>query len=210
MIKFIAKLFIKDYQNISSPAVRRGYGILSGCVGIGLNLLLFAGKLLAGMISRSIAVTADAVNNLSDAGSSVVTLLGFKLAAQEPDRDHPFGHGRLEYISGLVVSMVILLMGVELGKTSLEKILHPEEVAFSPVVAGVLCVSILVKLYMVLYNRRNGRYRCRQLERLPRHHRRAAGHLGRTFLERADRWVVRRRRGAVYPLVRLRRREGNG
>ena len=157
MIHFLAKHLIKDHEDISSPAVRRAYGILCGCVGIGLNLLLFAGKLLAGILSRSIAVTADAVNNLSDAGSSVVTLLGFKLAAQEPDQDHPFGHGRLEYISGLVVSMVILLMGVELGKTSLEKILHPEPVDFSPVVAVILCASILVKLYMVLYNRRIGK-----------------------------------------------------
>lgn len=157
MIHFLAKHIIKDYENVSSPAVRRAYGILCGCVGIALNLLLFAGKLLAGILSRSIAVTADAVNNLSDAGSSVVTLLGFKLAAQKPDKDHPFGHGRLEYISGLVVSMVILLMGVELGKTSLEKILHPEPVEFSPLVAGILCVSVLVKLYMVLYNRRIGK-----------------------------------------------------
>ena len=157
MIHLLAKHLIKDHENISSPAVRRAYGILCGCVGIGLNLLLFGGKLLAGILSRSIAVTADAVNNLSDAGSSVVTLLGFKLAAQEPDQDHPFGHGRLEYISGLVVSMVILLMGVELGKTSLEKILHPEPVDFSPVVAVILCASILVKLYMVLYNRRIGK-----------------------------------------------------
>ena len=153
MIRFLARHFIKDSENISSPAVRRAYGILCGCVGIGLNLLLFAGKLLAGILSRSIAVTADAVNNLSDAGSSVVTLL----AAQAPDQDHPFGHGRLEYISGLVVSMVILLMGAELGKTSLEKILHPEPVDFSPLAAGILCASILVKLYMVLYNRRIGR-----------------------------------------------------
>lgn len=157
MIRFLARHFIKDSENISSPAVRRAYGILCGCVGIGLNLLLFAGKLLAGILSRSIAITADAVNNLSDAGSSVVTLLGFKLAAQAPDQDHPFGHGRLEYISGLVVSMVILLMGAELGKTSLEKILHPEPVDFSPLAAGILCASILVKLYMVLYNRRIGR-----------------------------------------------------
>lgn len=157
MIHFLARRFIKDSENIASPEVRRAYGILCGCVGIGLNLLLFGGKLLAGILSRSIAVTADAVNNLSDAGSSVVTLLGFKLAAQAPDQDHPFGHGRLEYISGLVVSMVILLMGVELGKTSLEKILHPEPVDFSPLVAAILCASILVKLYMVLYNRRIGK-----------------------------------------------------
>jgi len=157
MIHFLARHFIKDHENTTSPTVRRGYGILCGCVGIALNLLLFTGKLLAGLISHSIAITADAVNNLSDAGSSVVTLLGFKLAAQAPDQDHPFGHGRLEYVSGLVVSMVILLMGVELGKSSIEKIFHPEPVSFSPLVVVILCVSILVKLYMALYNRRVGK-----------------------------------------------------
>lgn len=157
MIHFLAKHCIPHYEDTSDQAVRRRYGILCGFVGIGLNLLLFAGKLLAGIISGSIAVTADAVNNLSDAGSSVVTLLGFKLASQAPDRDHPFGHGRLEYVSGLVVSMVILLMGVELGKTSIEKILHPEPVDFSPLVVVILAVSILVKLYMALYNRSVGK-----------------------------------------------------
>lgn len=114
MINFLSRLFIRDRENLSDPAVRRAYGILCGCVGVGLNLLLFCGKLLAGILSGSIAVTADAFNNLSDAGSSVVTLLGFKLASQAPDRGHPFGHGRMEYISGLVVSMIIILMGVEL------------------------------------------------------------------------------------------------
>lgn len=157
MIHFLAKHCIPHYEDTSDQAVRRRYGILCGFVGIGLNLLLFAGKLLAGIISGSIAVTADAVNNLSDAGSSVVTLLGFKLASQAPDRDHPFGHGRLEYVSGLVVSMVILLMGVELGKTSIEKILHPEPVDFSPLVVVILAASILVKLYMALYNRSVGK-----------------------------------------------------
>ena len=157
MIDFLAKRFIKDYTNFSSPSVRRGYGVLCGCVGVGLNVLLFLGKLLAGALSGSIAVIADAVNNLSDAGSSVVTLLGFKLAAQDPDQDHPFGHGRLEYISGLVVSMVILLMGVELAKTSVEKIIRPEPVTFSPLIAAILAASIAVKLYMACYNRRMGK-----------------------------------------------------
>lgn len=157
MIQFLARHFIKDYQNIDGQSVRRAYGILCGCMGVALNLLLFAGKLLAGILSRSVAVTADAVNNLSDAGSSVVTLLGFKLAAQAPDRDHPFGHGRMEYVSGLLVSMVILLMGLELAKTSVDKIFHPEPVDFSPMVAVILCVSILVKLYMVFYNRSVGK-----------------------------------------------------
>ena len=157
MIRFLSRLFIRDCDNVADPAVRRAYGVLCGCVGIALNLLLCAGKLLAGFLSGSIAITADAFNNLSDAGSSVVTLLGFKLAAQKPDRDHPFGHGRMEYISGLVVSMVIVLMGVELGKTSVEKIFHPESVAFSPLAAGILAASICVKLYMAYYNRAVGR-----------------------------------------------------
>lgn len=157
MIHFLAKHFIENYQDTNDQAVRRAYGVLCGCVGIALNILLFAGKLLAGILSRSIAITADAVNNLSDAGSSVVTLLGFKLAAQAPDRDHPFGHGRLEYVSGLVVSMVIVLMGAELGKTSVGKILHPEPVAFSPLAAVILATSILVKMYMAGYNRSVGK-----------------------------------------------------
>ena len=157
MIRFLSRRFIRDCDNVTDSAVRRAYGILCGCVGIALNLLLFAGKLLAGIASGSIAVTADAFNNLSDAGSSVVTLLGFKLAAHAPDRGHPFGHGRLEYISGLVVSMIIILMGVELGKTSVEKIFHPAAVDFTPLVGAVLAASICVKLYMACYNRSVGR-----------------------------------------------------
>ena len=157
MIQLLARRLIRDCDNVSDPAVRRGYGVLCGCAGMVLTLLLFAGKLLAGLLAGSIAIVADAVNNLSDAGSSVVTLLGFKLAAQAPDREHPFGHGRAEYVSGLVVSMVIVLMGVELARDSVGQILHPEPVDFSPVVAVILCASILVKLYMVLYNRRIGK-----------------------------------------------------
>ena len=157
MIRFLARRLIRDYDNVSNAAVRRAYGVLCGAVGIALNLLLFTGKFLAGLLSGSIAITADAFNNLSDAGASVVTLLGFKLAAQRPDRDHPFGHGRMEYVSGLVVSMVILLMGVELAKTSVEKILEPQPVEFSPLVAVILAVSIAVKLYMSHYNRAIGR-----------------------------------------------------
>ena len=157
MIELLARRLIRDHDHVNDPAVRRAYGVLCGCAGIALNLLLFAGKCLAGLISGSIAITADAFNNLSDAGASVVTLLGFKLAAQRPDRDHPFGHGRMEYVSGLVVSMVILLMGVELAKTSVEKILKPQPVEFSPLVAVILAVSIAVKLYMSHYNRAIGR-----------------------------------------------------
>ncbi len=157
MISFLSRRFIQNCEDVDDPAVRRAYGVLCGCVGIALNLLLFACKLLAGFLSASIAITADAFNNLSDAGSSVVTLLGFHLAAKAPDRDHPFGHGRMEYVSGLVVSMVIILMGVELGKGSLEKILRPQPVEFSVLAAAILAASIAVKLYMAFYNRTVGR-----------------------------------------------------
>ena len=157
MINWLAKRFIPDAHAFQKPEVRQGYGILCGIMGIVLNVLLFFGKIFAGMLSGSIAITADAFNNLSDAGSSVVSLLGFKLAAQKPDRDHPFGHGRLEYVSGLIVSMLIILMGVELLKTSVGKILTPGEVVFSPVVLVILAVSILVKLYMCFYNRTVGK-----------------------------------------------------
>ena len=157
MIQLLAKRFVPRWDQVNDPEVRRSYGVLCGLVGIGFNLLLFAGKFFAGLLSGSVAITADAFNNLSDAGSSVVTLLGFKLAAQKPDRDHPFGHGRMEYISGLVVAMLIVLMGVELLKSSGEKILHPEDTTFSLLAVGILVVSILVKLYMWSYNRRIGR-----------------------------------------------------
>lgn len=158
MIQFLARKLIRDHTNTDAPAVRRAYGMLCGVVGIALNLLLFAGKALAGVISGSVAITADAFNNLSDAGSSVVTLLGFQLAAQKPDSDHPFGHGRIEYISGLVVAMVILLMGVELGRDSVDKILRPAPVTFDPLVAAILVVSMGVKVYMALYNRSVGKH----------------------------------------------------
>ena len=157
MIQLLAKRFIPDRGNTSDPAVRQAYGVLCGVVGIVLNILLFAGKVLAGLLSGSVAIAADAANNLSDAGSSLVTLLGFKLADQKPDADHPFGHGRMEYVSGLVVSMVIFLMGLELGKSAVEKILHPRAVSFDLVVGAILLASVGVKLYMALYNFRLGR-----------------------------------------------------
>ncbi len=156
MIRFLAKRLIADYDNPSSPKVRQAYGILCGTVGICFNLLLFAGKFFAGLISNSIAITADAFNNLSDAGSSVITLIGFHMAGQKPDLQHPFGHGRIEYVSGLVVSGAILIMAFELVKTSLEKILHPEAVDFQPISLIILAVSIGVKLYMSSYNRSTG------------------------------------------------------
>ena len=156
MIELLAKWFIHHRDNTADGAVRRAYGTLCGAVGIGLNVLLFIGKFFAGQLSGSIAVTADAFNNLSDAGSSAVTLLGFRLAGKKPDTDHPFGHGRIEYISGLIVAGLILLMGVELAKSSFDKILHPEEVTFSALAVAILAVSVAVKLYMWFYNRRIG------------------------------------------------------
>ena len=156
MISFLARLFLKT-EGRDEAALRKEYGILCGAVGIALNVLLFAGKFFAGTLSGSIAITADAFNNLSDAGSSFVTLLGFQLAGQKPDSDHPFGHGRIEYLSGLAVSMLILLMGFELAKSSLDKILHPAPVDSSWLVIAILCVSIAVKLYMAFYNRSLGK-----------------------------------------------------
>lgn len=156
MISFLARFFCKPEGRTPSQ-LRTAYGILCGAVGIGLNLLLFAGKFFAGTLSGSIAITADAFNNLSDAGSSVVTLLGFRIAAKIPDPDHPFGHGRAEYLSGLAVSMLILLMGVELAKSSFDKILHPEAVTFSLMAIAIMAASVCVKVYMWLYNRAVGR-----------------------------------------------------
>lgn len=155
MIKLLAKIFLKNRET-GSAGEREGYGVLCGLVGICLNLLLSAGKFLAGTLSGSIAITADAFNNLSDAGSSLVTMVGFKLAGTKPDSKHPFGHGRIEYVSGLIVSAIILLMAFELLKTSVEKIIHPEAVDFNALALVILAVSILVKLYMAFYNRRIG------------------------------------------------------
>lgn len=152
MITFLASLFIKDSKNYKEPSVRQAYGVLSGAVGIGLNILLFFGKWLAGTISGSIAIIADAFNNLSDAGSSIITLIGFRLSGQEPDPEHPFGHGRMEYISGLLVSVAILVMGFELIGSSIGKLRSPEPIESSARVFGILIASILVKLYMFFYN----------------------------------------------------------
>ena len=153
MITFLASLFIKDRRNYDSLAVRQAYGVLSGAVGIGLNILLFLGKWIAGTLSGSIAITADAFNNLSDAGSSIITLIGFRLSGQAPDPEHPFGHGRMEYISGLLVSVAILVMGFELIWSSFGKLRDPEPIESSALVLGILLASIFVKVYMFYYNR---------------------------------------------------------
>lgn len=157
MITLLSKLIIKNYKEFENPNVRLKYGILCGAVGILFNILLFTGKLIAGTLTGSIGITADAFNNLSDAGSSTITLVGFRLSGTKADKEHPFGHGRFEYIAGLIVSMAILLMGFELGKTSIDKIIHPEAVTFSYLAVGVLIVSILTKLYMFFYNRSIGK-----------------------------------------------------
>lgn len=157
MVIFLSKRLVEKRDFDSPAAKREAYGILCGVAGICFNILLFAAKVFAGLISGSIAITADAFNNLSDAASSVITLIGFRLAGQKPDPHHPFGHGRMEYISGLIVSMIILLMGLELLKSSVEKILHPSLPEFSVLVAAILILSICVKLYMAYYNRRIGK-----------------------------------------------------
>lgn len=157
MTNFLLRRFIPDYQNTADPAVREKYGNLAGIVGIICNVLLFVGKLLAGTLCGSVSVTADAVNNLSDASSSLVTLLGFRLAARPADEKHPYGHARMEYLSGLAVAVMILVIGVELVKSSVQKILHPEAVEFSVLTAAVLTGSILLKLWMALFDRKLGR-----------------------------------------------------
>ena len=157
MIKLLSRIFIKHYKNYESPAVRSSYGVLCGGFGIFLNILLFIGKFLAGTLAKSVSITADAFNNLADAGSSIITLLGFRLARQKPDTKHPFGHGRIEYIAGLLVSAAIILMGFELAKSSISKIISPEPIEFSVLTAAILVCSILVKLYMVFYNKSIGK-----------------------------------------------------
>ena len=153
MIQLLSNIFIGKTPDTSDPQIRQKFGILSGIVGICFNILLFIGKLLVGLLSNSIAILADAFNNLSDAGSSIITLIGFKISGQKPDSDHPFGHGRLEYISGLFVSMIIIYMGIELVRTSFNRILHPEDLQFSPMLLLILVASIFVKCYMYIYNR---------------------------------------------------------
>ncbi len=152
VLERILRRFVRDYEQTGDPAVRQRYGVLAGGAGIALNLLLFAGKLAAGLLTGAISVTADAFNNLSDAATSVVTLLGFRLAGQKADAEHPFGHGRIEYLAGLIVSLAILVVGVELGRSSIEKILRPEDTRLTALTAGILITSILVKLWMGWFN----------------------------------------------------------
>ena len=157
MLNFLLRHFVPDYQNTKDPSVRTRCGVLAGALGIVLNMFLFAFKLAVGLLSSSIAIVADAVNNLSDAGSSILSMIGFRLAGQKPDAEHPFGHGRMEYLTGLVINEVILVVGFELARQSIERIRTPEETSFSLVTMVILAVSILVKLYMYSYNNRLSR-----------------------------------------------------
>lgn len=157
MTNILLKLFIKDYKQTNNPKVRQKYGMLGGAVGIICNILLFLSKFIAGLLTSSISITADSFNNLSDAGSSIVTLVGFKLAGAPADNEHPFGHGRIEYISGLIVSMVIMLVGLELVKTSVEKIINADDITFSTISLIILLASILVKLWLGLFNKNLGK-----------------------------------------------------
>ena len=156
MTNFLVRKFVKNYKNTADNNVRTAYGKFSGIVGIVCNAVLFIGKIIAGTLSGSVAITADAVNNLSDASSSVISLFGFKLASRPADEEHPYGHGRYEYLSGLMVAVFIMVIGVELFKNSVGKILHPEHVEFSLLSAGVLVFSILLKLWMMFFNKKIG------------------------------------------------------
>lgn len=152
MTNLLIKKFVKNYQNTDDREVRASYGKMSGVVGIICNILLFSGKLFIGLFSGSVAITADAVNNLSDASSSIISLLGFKLASRPADEEHPYGHGRYEYLSGLMVSVLIMVIGVELFRSSVEKIINPKSVEFSWIIAAVLIFSVLLKLWMMFFN----------------------------------------------------------
>ena len=157
MTNILIKKLIKNYENTGNSRVRENYGKLASIMGIGSNLLLFVIKITVGLLFNSISITADAVNNLSDSGSSLVTLLGFKLSGKPADADHPFGHQRMEYISGLVVSFIILFLGLQLIQSSFDKILHPELPQFSMITVGVLVVAILIKLWQCLFYRKIGK-----------------------------------------------------
>lgn len=156
MTNMLIKFFIKNNEETNNPSVREKYGMLSGGVGIFCNILLFIGKLSVGLISASISIMADAFNNLSDAASSVVTLVGFKMAGRPADDQHPFGHGRIEYISGLIISTVVMMMGLEFVKSSIEKIINPASIEIGIYSIIILLMSILLKLWMSIFNKKIG------------------------------------------------------
>ena len=143
MTSLLLKLFVKDYKNTENSTVREKYGVFTGLVGIVVNIIIASAKLLIGTFSGSISITADAVNNFSDAGSSVITLIGFKMANKPADTDHPYGHGRIEYISGMIVAFIVLIFGVELMKSSVERIINPVEITYNVWAIVVLALSIV-------------------------------------------------------------------
>lgn len=157
MTDLILRIFVRDHKNTEDPAVRDKCGRVAGAVGIVTNFLLFLMKIIVGTVFHSVSVTADAVNNLTDSGSSVVTLIGFKMASKPADEKHPFGHARIEYLSGVLVSFIVIFLGLQLGMSSIEKILTPEENALTPVALVVLVISILAKLWQCLFYRKVGR-----------------------------------------------------
>lgn len=157
MSNILVKLFVKDYNNIEDSKVRERYGTLSSMVGIVCNIVLFVAKFIMGTIANSISIISDGFNNLSDCASCVVTLFGYKMAAKPADKDHPFGHGRFEYLTSLIIAMVIMLVGFELFTDSIDKIIHPEEVTFSYMVLITLVLSIVVKIWMSFFNRKLGK-----------------------------------------------------
>lgn len=157
MTDLILRIFVRDHKNTEDPAVRDKCGRVAGAVGIVTNFLLFLMKIIVGTVFHSVSVTADAVNNLTDSGSSVVTLIGFKMASKPADEKHPFGHARIEYLSGVIVSFIVIFLGLQLGMSSIEKILTPEENALTPVALVVLVISVLAKLWQCLFYRKVGR-----------------------------------------------------
>lgn len=156
MNELLFKLFIKDYNDVKKPQVREAYGKLAGMVGVISNLFLCAIKVIAGVLSASISIIADGINNLSDATSSIITLVGFKLAALPEDEDHPYGHARSEYLAGLIVSIIIIFVGLSLGKSSIGKIIHPETLSFTFLTIAILVISILVKIWQACFNYKAG------------------------------------------------------
>ena len=157
LTELLVKLFIKDYTNVEKNRVRTSYGVLSSIVGIACNVLLFITKILIGIVINSISIMADAFNNLSDAAASIISFIGVKLAERPADKEHPFGHGRFEYISALAVAVLILFVGFNLLQTSFKKILNPEQLTFNPVLTGILVISVLIKIWMSLFNRKLGK-----------------------------------------------------
>lgn len=157
MTEFLVNKFTKDSANIESTEVRTRYGMLASVVGIFCNVLLFSVKLAIGLILSSLAVTADAFNNLSDAASSIISFIGVKMAGKPADAEHPFGHGRIEYIAALIVSFLVIEVGFTFFKSSISKIMHPEEITFDPVPFIILILSILVKLWMAFFNNKLGK-----------------------------------------------------